>query len=93
MYVRLVLGEDQGLIRVLEGKLARITQKVPTLRIDHIPTIMQELVVGVPPIWIRLLRQVERAILVYIDAIEAAEAEETEEARAQGDQGDQGGQA
>ena len=42
---------------------------------------MQELVVGVPPIWIRLLRQVARAILVYIDVVEAAEAEKAEEAR------------
>ena len=50
MYVCLVLGEDQGLIRVLKGKLARLTQRVPTLRIEHIPTIMHELVVGVPPV-------------------------------------------
>ena len=93
MYVRPVLGEDQVLIRVLEGKLARLTQKVPTLQIDHIPAIMQELVVGVPPVWICLLRQVAKAVLVYIDAVEATEAEEAEEARAQGDRGDQGGQA
>ena len=58
MYVRLVVGEDHGLIRVLEGKLARLTQRVPTLRIVHIPAIMQELVFGVPPVWIRLLRWV-----------------------------------
>ena len=56
IYVSPILGEDQGLIRVLEGKLARPTQRVPTLRIEHIPAIMQEVVVGVPPIWIRLLR-------------------------------------
>ena len=80
MYVHPVLGEDQGLIRVLEGNLSRITQRVPTLHIDHIPTVMQELVVGIPPIWIRLMRRVARAVLVYIDAVEAAEAEETEEA-------------
>ena len=40
IYVRPVLGEDQGLIRVLEGKLPRLTQKVRTLRIEHIPAIM-----------------------------------------------------
>ena len=91
MYVRLVLGEDQGLIRVIKGNLARLTQKVPTLRIDHIPAIMQELVVGVPPIWIRLLRWVARAVLVYINVVEATEAEEAEEAWVQGDRGDQGG--
>ena len=87
MYVHPVLGENQGLIRVLEGKLARITQRVPTLRIEHIPAIMQEFVVGAPPVWIHLLRQVARAVLVYIDAVEATEAEEDEEANVQGDRG------
>ena len=89
-------GEDQGLIRVLEGKLAKLTQRVPTLRIEQILVIMQELVVGIPPVWIRLMRWVARAVLVYIDVIEAAASEEAEEAREHGDQddqGDQGGQA
>ena len=43
---------------------------------------MQELVVGVPPVSIRLLRQVARAVLVYIDVVEAAKDEEAKEARA-----------
>ena len=64
MFVYPVLGEDQGLIRILEGKLARLTQRVPTLRIEHIPAIMQEHVVGVALVWIHLLRQVARAVLV-----------------------------
>ena len=93
MYVCPVLGEDQGIIRFLEGNLARLTQRVPTLWIEHIPAVMQEFVVGVPPIWIRLLRRVARAVLVYIDAIDAAKAEDAEEARVQGDWGDQGGPA
>ena len=92
MYVRIVAGEDHGLIRVLEGKLAKLTQRVPTLRIDHIPSTMQELVVGIPPIWIRLMRQVARTVLVYIDVVEAAGAKEAEEAQEQGDQDDQGDQ-
>ena len=86
-----VLGEDQGMIRVLEGKLARLTQRVPTLWIEHIPAVMQEFVVGVPPVWLHLLRRVARAILVYIDVVEAAKDEEAEEARVQRDHGDQGG--
>ena len=40
MYVRSILGEDQWLIRVLEGNFARLTQRVPTLQIEHIPAIM-----------------------------------------------------
>ena len=72
MYVRPILGEDQGLITVLEGKLARLTQRVPTLQIEHIPAIMQEFMVGVPPVWIRPLRWVARTVLVYIDAVKAA---------------------
>ena len=91
MFVRPVLGEDLRLIRVLEGKLARLTQRVPTLRIEHIPAVMQEFVVGFPPVLICLLRQVAKAVLVYIDVVEAAKAEEAEEARVQGDRGDQGG--
>ena len=80
MYVHPVAGEDHGLNRVHEGKLARLTQKVPTLHIKHILAIMQELVVGIPLVWIRLMRQVARAVLVDIDAIEAATIEEDEEA-------------
>ena len=61
------------------GKLVMLTQRVPTLCSEHIPTAMQNLVVGIPPIWIRLMRQVARVVLVYIDAIEATAAEEAEE--------------
>ena len=68
-------GEDHGLIRVLEGKLARLTQRVPTLRIEQIHAIMQGLVVGIPPIWICLLSRVARAVLIYIEVAEAAIAE------------------
>ena len=91
MFVLPILGEDLGLIRVIEGKLAKLTQRVSTLRIKHIPIVMQEFVVGVPPVWLRLLRRVARVVLVYIDVEEAAEAEEDEEAKVQRDHGDQGG--
>ena len=47
---KIMVREDHGLIRVLEGNLARLTQRLPTLRIEQIPTIMHELVVGIPPI-------------------------------------------
>ena len=60
--------------------MTRLTQRVPTLRIEHIPIVMQEFIVGVPPVWLRLFRRVARAVLVYKDAVEAAEAEEVEEA-------------
>ena len=91
MFVHPVIGEDPGLIRVLEGKLARLTQRVPTLQIEHIPTAMQEFVVGVLSVWLRLFKRVVRAVFVYIEAVEAAEAEEAEESRVQRDHGDQGG--
>ena len=76
--------------------MAWLTQRVPTLCIEHIPTIMKELVVGIPPIWICLMRQVARVALVYIDVVEAAAVEEDKESHEWGDQddqGDQGGQA
>ena len=69
--------------------MARLTQRVLTICIEQIPTIMQELVVEIPPTQICLMRRVARAVLVYIEAAEAAAAEEAEEV---GDQGDQGGQ-
>ena len=90
MYVHTMVGEDHGLIRVLQGKLAKLTQRVPTLRIEHIPDAMQELVVGIPPIWICLMRGVARAVLVYIDVVEATVVEEAEESLLQGDQGTRG---
>ena len=56
MLVRPVVGGDPGLVRVLEGMLSRLTQRVPTIWIDHIPAAMQEFVVGVPPVWLHLFR-------------------------------------
>ena len=50
---------------------------------------MQEFVVGIPPIWIRLMRMVSRVILIYIEAKEAAIVEEADD----GDTGDAGDQA
>ena len=40
---------------------------------------MQEFVVGIPPTWIRLLRRVARAILVYIEVEEAVVVEEVDD--------------
>ena len=91
MFVRPVVGGDPGLVWVLEGKLARLTQRVPTIRIEHIPTAMHEFVVGIPLIWLRLFRRVARAVLVYRDAVEATKAEEAKEARVPRDHEDQGG--
>ena len=81
MYVHPVAGKYHGLIRVLERKMARLTQRLRTLCIEHIPTTMQELVVGIPPVWICLTRRVAKAVLVYIDATKAAAAEEAKESR------------
>ena len=81
MYMQLVVGDNQGLIKVLERKLARLIQRVPTLHIEKIPAIMQELVVGIPPTWIRLMRRVAREMLVYIEDAEVAAAEEAEDAK------------
>ena len=91
MFMRPIVGEDQGPIRVLEGNLARLTQRVPTIQIEHIPVAMQEFIVGAPLVWLHLFRQVARAMLVYRDTVKAAEAEEDDEARMHRDHGDQGG--
>ena len=90
-FIRPLAGGDPGLLRVLETKLTRLTERVPTIRIEHLPAAMQEFVVGVLPAWLRLFRRVARAIVVYRDVVEAAKAEEAEEARGRRDHGDQGG--
>ena len=66
-----------------------MTQRVPTIRIEQIPAIMQEFVVGIPLTWIHLMRMVARAVLVYIEAEEAAAAEEAADDDDAGDAGDQ----
>ena len=45
--------------------------------------------VGIPPMWICLMRRVAIEVCVYIDVAEVATAEEAEEAREQDDQGGQ----
>ena len=55
-FVRPVAGGDPGLITVLEVKLGKLTERVPTIRIEHLPAAMQEFVVGVPLVWLRLFR-------------------------------------
>ena len=55
-YVQPIDGaEDEAMLRIVEGKLVRITHDVPTLRMERIPITMQEHVVGVPPSWLCLL--------------------------------------
>ena len=46
---------------------------------------MQELVVDITPIWIRLMRKIAKAVLVYIEVVEAATAKQVEEACEQDD--------
>ena len=72
---------DDVMLPVVEGKLARITQDVPTLRMERIPIAMQEHVVGVPLSWLRLLRRVTRVLLGYKEAVEVAPAEESNDHR------------
>ena len=69
--------------------MARMTQRVPTIQIEQIPTIMQEFVVGIPPTWIRLMRRVARVVLMYIEDEEATAAEEADDAGDACDVGDQ----
>ena len=79
MFVRPIQGGDQGILRVLEGKLARMNQGLSTIWIEWIPVFMQEFVVGIPTTWIRLLRIVFRAVLFFKEAEEAAAVEDVED--------------
>ena len=40
---------------------------------------MQEFVVGIPPIWIRLMRRVTKVVLVYIEYEGAAATKESDD--------------
>ena len=73
------VGGDDVMLCVVEGKLARITQDVSTLRMERIPMAMQEHVVGVPSTWLHLLRRVNREVLCYRDDVEATTANEGED--------------
>ena len=70
---------DQGILRVLEGNMVRLTHGVPTIQIERIPVVMQEFVVGILPTWIDLLRRVVRAVLFYMEDKEASAADDVED--------------
>ena len=72
------IGSDNAMLHVVEGKLARLTHDVPTLRMERSPMAMHEHVVGVSLSWLRLLQKVSRAVLCYCEAVEAAVADEAE---------------
>ena len=59
--------------------MARLTQGIPTIHIEWIPVVMQEFVVGIPPIRIRLLRRVARVILFYRETKEATAANDAKD--------------
>ena len=61
MYVWPVPGGDQGLLRVLEGKLVRMTIRVTTIWIEQIHVVMQEFVEGITPIWM-LVKNIKQFI-------------------------------
>ena len=70
---------DDAILRVVEGKLARLTHDIPTLRIYRIPMIKQEYVVGVPSTWLCLLRRVARVVLHYREVVKAVVVEEVKD--------------
>ena len=73
------VGGDESMLHVVEGKLSKFTHDVPTLRMQRIPMVMQQHVVGVPPSCLRLLRRVTRVVLRYQEAVEAVVVEEAED--------------
>ena len=68
-------GGVAAMLRVVEGKLSYLTHDIPNLRMQRIPIDMQEHVVGVPPLWLHLLRKVSRTFVCYRKAIAEAAAE------------------
>ena len=67
-------GGGEAMLWVVEGKLARLTHDILTLRMERIPIDMQEHVVGFPPSWLCLLRKVSRTVLCYREVVAEAAA-------------------
>ena len=65
----------KDMLHIVEGKLARLTHVVPTLKIEnsdgHLGACRR-----VPPSWLCLLRRVTRDVLCYREVVEAAAAKE-----------------
>ena len=70
---------DKAMLHIVEGKLASLTHDVLTLRMEWIPIVMPEHVMGVPPYWLLLLRKVSMDILCYREAMEIAADDEAKE--------------
>ena len=75
----LIPGVNESMLKVIEVKLARLTQGHPTLWIEKIIIIMEEFLVEVSSTWIHLLRRVDRVVLHYREATKAATNDEPEE--------------
>ena len=56
---------DDAMLMTLEGKMNRLNNDIPSIRMDMMPIEMQEHVVGVPPAWLRLLRKVFICVIPY----------------------------
>ena len=51
----------------IHTNFVRLTHRVPMAQVEDLPKAMQRQMVGVPRAWVRLIRQLARAVVCYHD--------------------------
>ena len=62
------MGVDvERTLQSIHTNFVRLTHKVPMAQVKDLPKAMQRQVVGVPRAWVRLFRQIARAVVTFHD--------------------------
>ena len=62
------MGADaEEMIQSIHTNFFHLTHRVPMAQVEDFPEAMQHQVVGVPRAWVRLFRQLARAVVCYHD--------------------------
>ena len=62
------MGVDvERTLKSIHTSFVRLTHRVPMAQVEDLPEAMQRHVVGVPRAWVRLFRQLARAVVTFHD--------------------------
>ena len=59
--------DEERMLESIHTNFVRLTHRVPMAQVEDLPEAMQRQVVGVPQAWVRLFRQLARAIVTFHD--------------------------
>ena len=63
-----IMGVDaEQMLQSIHTNFVRLTHRVPMVQVEDLPEAMQRQVVGVPRAWVRLFRQLARAVVTFHD--------------------------